>query len=843
MKISLNWIKEFTDIKCSEEELISKIGAQIGEIDEVMHLGERYKGVVVAKVVECKRHPDADKLSVCKIDDGGATTGVKRDSNGYAQVVCGAPNVRSGLHVAWIPPGAIVPSTYDKEQFKLDVRPLRGVDSNGMLASGHELAINNDQSGLLIVDKPATLGTSFADLYKLDDTIVDIENKMFTHRPDCFGILGVAREIAGIQNIKFVSPDWYAKDLRLKVGNGNKLKLDVQNEITELVPRYMAVAMSGVKVTKSPIAIQSYLSRVGVSPVNNVVDMTNFVMMLTAQPLHAFDYDKVAAQDGSDQATVVVRKPKSGEQIALLNGKTVKPRKDALMIASKKRLLAVGGVIGGADTEVDENTKNIILECANFDMYSIRRTSMEHGLFTDAVTRFNKGQSPLQTERVLTYTMAWLQKIAGGQIASKVHDIKHSAFKQKSIETTTQFINARLGLKLNGQEIAKRLGNVEFEVREKAQELSVKPPFWRTDIHIPEDIVEEVGRLVGYDSLPLQLPRRSITPAAEDSLMGLKAKIRTILSGAGANEVFAYSFVHGNLLDKSGQDKAQAFELSNALSPDLQYYRLSITPSLLDKIHSNIKANYDEFAIFELGKTHDKAAKDHNEPKVPHEHERMALVYGAKTPSVGGAAYYQAKKLMSYLLDELNIQVEIKPLHHDYSDSSANFKAWVAPYEPKRSALVLVRPKGQEHESAVLGVVGEYRGSVSQSLKLPRACAGFELDTRLLQVCSTSRTYKPLLRFPKTQQDISFSVKTTVKYAQLYQVIYDELSRARQEHGYEFELGAVDIYQPDHDRQSKHLTYRIHLSHPHRTLTTQEANDLLENIAQAAKDKLKADRL
>lgn len=458
MKISLNWIKEFVDVKVNIDELVAKIGAQLGEVEEVINLGERYEGIVVARVVACEKHPNADKLSVCKIDDGKVTKGVKRDANGYVQVVCGAPNVRKGITVAWIPPGVIVPSSFDGDQFTLEARELRGMVSNGMLASGKELAINDDHDGILVIDKPCEPGTPLTEVYKLDDYIIDVENKMFTHRPDCFGQLGVAREIAGIQGIKFTSPDWYLDILdKLTVEGKNRLSLEVQNKLPDLVPRFMAVPIANVKVQKSPIMIQSFLSRVGIKPINNIVDITNFVMSLTAQPLHAYDYDKVAALDGSKDATLLVRKVKKGEKIALLNGKTVEPRADAIMIATKKELIGVGGVMGGSTTEVDNDTKNIILECANFDMYSIRRTSMANGLFTDAVTRFNKGQSPRQNDKILAYAVAWVQKLAHGDVAGKVQDDRNDVGNLKPVIVTQDFINARLGTKLTDKQITKIL--------------------------------------------------------------------------------------------------------------------------------------------------------------------------------------------------------------------------------------------------------------------------------------------------------------------------------------------------------------------------------------------------
>lgn len=834
MKISVNWLREFTDIKLPIDELVKKIGAQLGEVEEVVSLGERYEGVVVAKVVLCEKHPNADKLNVCKIDDGGVTKGVKRDSKGLVQVVCGAPNVRAGISVAWIPPGAIVPSTYEKDQFKLDVRPLRGVDSNGMLGSAKELQISDDHDGILIVDKPAKPGTSFAQLYELDDYIIDIENKMFTHRPDCFGILGVAREIAGIQNIKFTSPKWYLHSLPIKASKSDKkLPLTIKNEIPELVPRFMAVPLSDIKVTKSPIIMQSYLSRLGIKSINNVVDITNFIMLLTAQPTHAYDYDKVAAQDNSSEATIKVRLPKKGEKIALLNGKTIQPHDKAIMIATEKRPIGVGGVMGGTDTEVDSDTKNIILECASFDMYSVRKTSMTHGLFTDAVTRFNKGQSPLQNDVVLTYGVGMLQKLANAELAGKVTDTaahKSQGF-WKGIHASSDFINARLGLDISTAQIATLLKNVEISVSTNGKNLIASPPFWRTDLEIPEDIVEEVGRLYGYDHLPLTLPKRDITPAQKDDMLDVKSKVRDCLSRAGANEVLTYSFVHGDLFDKTGQDKKQAYQVSNALSPELQYYRLTLTPSLLDKVHMNIKAGYDEFALFEIGKSHNKTHLEKT-GKLPKELEMISLVYASKTKSKGeGSPFYKARALLDYLGSSFGQSLEYKPV-----DDKPDYPV-TAPFNFARSAYVIDGKSG-----TFLGIVGEYKASVRKALKLPANSAGFEIGTEGIQSARTNQSaYQPLSRFPSTHQDISFKISSTTSYSDIANVVRQKLDQAEKEHGYKCVLVPTDIFSKD--KTAKHISFRISLSHPDRTLVTSEVNKLLDSVASTATEKVKAVRL
>jgi phenylalanyl-tRNA synthetase beta chain len=839
MKVSLNWIKEFTDVKLDVDELVASIGAQLGEIEEVINLGERYEGIVVAKVVTCEKHPNADKLNVCLIDDGKKVKGVKRNEKGLVQVVCGAPNVRKGITVAWIPPGAVVPSTFETEKFTLEARELRGVVSNGMLASGKELAINEDHEGILIVDKPCNPGDALADVYKLDDYIIDIENKMFTHRPDCFGQLGVAREIAGIQGLKFTSPDWYLDVLdKLVLGSGKRLKLTVKNELPDLVPRFMAVPMSDVTVSKSPIMIQSFLSRTGIKPINNIVDITNFVMSLTAQPMHAYDYDKLAALDNADEATIVIRKPKKGEKVALLNGKTIEPRPDAIMIASAKKLIGVGGIMGGSETEVSADTTSIVLECASFDMYSIRHTSMANGLFTDAVTRFNKGQSSRQNDKIFAYAVAWVNKLAGGEIAGKVWDERSDAANLKPIKVSSEFINSRLGLNLSTKAITKLLSNVEFLVELKKDVLHVTAPYWRTDIEIAEDIVEEVGRLYGYDKLPLTLPARSSSPASRNQLLDTKAKIRSVLSASGANELLTYSFVHGKLFDAVGQDKALAYQLSNALSPDLQYYRLSLLPSLLSKVHANVKAGHGTFAAFEINKSHDKS--NIHEDGLPIEEERVAFVFTAdskEAKAYSGSAYYQARAYLEELTAHFGLQAIVYEPATTHSPKTDTGIQVLAPFERGRTAYV------KTADGKLIGVIGEVRTSVKQDLKLPDYTAGFELDVQLLKTYSQQDAYQPLSRFPSTTQDISVKVADSVAYAEVVGLIEAELHAASSRHGYQTNIRPVSIYQKDQGATDKTITLRITLTHPDRTLTTSEVNKLLDSIAEALKKRLSAERI
>lgn len=843
MKVSLNSIKFMCQrygcadnlIPTDVNELVDKIGAQLGAVEEVIDIGKKYQGIIIAKVVECKDLEGSDHLHVCKIDDGGKAKGIERDDKGYVQVVCGAPNCRAGLTVAWLPPGTTVPESVDngtsprlratREPFVLEAREIRGAKSNGMLASPKELELGDNHDGILEIDENVAPGTDFAEKYELaGDVVVDIENKMFTHRPDCFGFLGVAREIAGIQQKPFKSPDWYTPTPDFPKVEVSELKLEVKNNLPKLVPRFTAITMSGIKVEPSPVWLQVELTKAGLKPINNIVDLTNFFMLETGQPLHAYDYDKVKALSGGE-AKITIRYPESGEKIKLLNGKEIEPRKEAIMIATDNQLIGIGGVMGGSDTEVDAGTKNIILECANFDMYSIRRTSMEHGLFTDAVTRFTKGQSPRQNLAVLAKIVDEVRK-NGGKVSSKLIDNKHLQPELSAIHVTASFINERLGLELKASEMKKLLDNVEFKVHEDKSILAVAPPFWRTDIEIPEDVVEEVGRLYGYDHLPLELPRRSIAPAKKDELLELKSRIRATLAKAGAGEVLTYSFVHGDLLQKVGQSPDNAFQIANALSPDLQYYRLSLTPSLLEKVHPNIKAGYDEFAIFELGKAH--ITGQNGEDGLPREDDLTSLVIAAADKlGKSGAPYYAARK---YLENLVRAQLTYRPVPKEMQKFDIT-----KPFDMNRAAFIYAGDK-------FLGIIGEFRTNVTRELKLPKFCAGFELDTVALLEIIGQGSYTSLPRFPKVTQDISMLVKTEVNFEDLLSIVKEQLDKSKPKNSIAT-IEPLDIFQRGSAATHKHISLRISIASHDRTLTADEINNLLNTIGAAAQNKIGAKRI
>lgn len=833
MKVSLNIVRSLINFELpSVDELVLRVNQQLGGVEEVIDLGAKYSGARIVRVVECGKHPDADRLSVTKIDDGGAVPDVPRDDNGYVQVVCGAPNVHADMWAIWLPPGSTVPVSFDDtEPFVLGARPLRGVLSQGMLAAADELAIGTDHKGIIEItenDLPSgaelQAGARFAEIFGLDDFVLDIENKMFTHRPDCFGQLGVAREIAGIFGQQFTSPEWYKAQQQFSTAEG--LDLMVTNDAPELVPRFMAVAIKDVEVKPSPLWLQCQLVAMGGKPINNIVDATNYIMLMTAQPAHAYDYDKLRGH------YLGARLARLGEKVSLLNGKEYELTADDIIIADGEGVIGLAGIMGGSNTEVSNDTKNIVLECATFDMYALRKTAMRHGVFTDALARFNKGQSPLQNAAVLKRLMS----MVSGVQASEVFDLKQFSdefddyfdgkYTPANIDIDSKFINERLGLKLNENDICGLLNNVEIKSHGPEEELDyicIQSPFWRTDLELSEDIVEEVGRLYGFDKLPRELPHRSIKPALKNPRRELKNAIRQSLSRAGANEILTYSFVHERILKNAEQDITQAYKLSNTLSPDLQYYRLTVLPSLLDKVYTNIKSGHNEFALFEIGKGHLKS-KGLNKEGLPIENNYIDLVYTSKKDKPG-APFYVAKKIIDNLGKDLGVKFEFEKIVNQID------KQILAPFDIDRSSLIII------DNGDIVGLVGEFKQSVIKNFKLPQYISAASIDIDILQKNISKNigdSYHPLSKFPSTRRDISIEIDSAVSYKDVLNVVKNSLQKQDDEFT---SIRLVDIYRAK-DSSFKTITLNISMTNYNRTLTATDASRIIENINKAISVKL-----
>jgi phenylalanyl-tRNA synthetase beta chain len=511
-----------------------------------------------------------------------------------------------------------------------------------------------------------------------------------------------------------------------------------------------------------------------------------------------------------------------GETIKLLNNKTYELNESDIVIADAEGAIGLAGIMGGSNSEVSSKTTNIVLEVGTFDMYAVRRSSMRHGVFTDALTRFNKGQSPLQNDRVIARLMSLLHDLSGAEQASDVFD---DSFTEQTDKTSLRgeltiplgFINDRLGLELTAVQVGNLLRGANFAVFSAGSEniLSVTAPFWRTDIELPEDIVEEVGRLYGFDRLPRELPLRSTQPAPRNASRELAETVRRALARAGANEVLTYSFVHARVLEAAGQNPDDAYRLSNALSPDLQYYRLSVTPSLLDKVNANIRAGHNEFSLFEIGKSHSKKAGV-DESGLPVEPGRIAFVYAAKK-SHEGAPYFHAKKALDFLASEMGLELVYKSLPAGTTLTAA------APFAGGRTARVVDLRSGQ-----AIGIIGEYALSVRKAFKLPDYAAGFELFTEgvMLACGATENQYVPLSRYPSVERDICFAVESSVTYGDVMAHIQKALTAT--------EVSGVaepaDIYQAEGER--RRITVRIRITPHDQTMTGEAANACIDTISE-----------
>jgi phenylalanyl-tRNA synthetase beta chain len=825
MIISLNWLKEYTDIDLPVDELAKLIGARLVEIEEIIDLGQKYKDALIVKAVKVRKMEGSDHLNIADIDDGGATNNIERDSEGLIQVVCGAPNLEAGQMVVWLPPKSIVPQTYGiSEPFVLESRKLRGFMSNGMIASGSELDLSDDHTGILVLDSNNQAGAKFAEVYSLNDTLLDIANKSLTHRPDCFGIIGFAREVAAIQGKKFSTPDWLTGETSMPMQNTNdKHDINVSIDNPELSSAYNAVVMSGIDATKkSPIEVQMYLSRVGVRPINAVVDVTNYLMMLTGQPLHAFDYDKLIALTNG-KPDIHVRYGREGEKLELLDGKLAELSSEDIVIAAGDKAVALAGAMGGIDTAVDSNTKNIVLEGATFNLYKLRGTQMRHGIFSESVTRFTKGQPAELSSYVLNKAAELMARWTGATVASNVASARGDTHNNEEIEFEIQKVNEILGSSMPAEDVCSILEDVGFNVTHLNDSLvKVVSPYWRADIHIFEDIVEEIGRLTGFDNVNPTLPTRYFTSTLPDNFDIFRTDIRKILTRAGANELLTYSFVHGDMIKQAGQNPDNSYRIVNSISPDLQYYRQSLTPSLIENIHPNIKKGYNYFAVYEINKVHQKAYGMTDE-NVPVELDSLSLAVSSKSDQ-GGSPYYYAKRMFEFLSSMLGLEFEYVEMDGNENDDL------YAPFEYKRSAKII-----DKATKKLVGVVGEYNRAIQRGFKLPEFSAGFEVLTRELYNATKASGYAPLSRYPSSERDICFKVDAGVLYGQIIDAVNAALSVVDMN----VSISPVDIYQ-ESGADTKNITIRLNINSMHHTLDSKEVSTVVDSVVEAVTDAVGA---
>lgn len=807
MLISLNWIKKYVKIDIPDDELIKLIGARLVEVEEAIDETHKYDKIYAVKVVSAEKIPDTH-LSLCKIDDGGKATDVVRDDDGLVQVMCGAPNVHADMMAAWVAPGAIVPTTYhDEEPFVIGMRKmLKKYDSYGMLSGADELGFSDIHSGIAELDPAvAKPGDDLAKLFDLNDIILDIENKSLTHRPDTFGILGFAREVAGILGQKFKTEDWYFRnEADFEINSNIKLGIEIDEK---LCPRYTAIVLepNGNKVPKYLTLQDTLLARSGMRPIDPIVDLTNILMLLSGQPLHAFDYDKFVAVGGSKNPKIIVRAGKDGEKLTLLDGKEIEMNSDDIVITSNNVPVALAGAMGGANTAIDENTKRIILESATFSLYNLRKTQMAHGIFSEAITRFTKGQPSGQTLPVALRFAE--QALAIGYNPVALFDSQKTAPEAEKVELELAQLNGLLGTDFTTKQAQDILQNVEFDIETKGKKLIATVPFWRTDIHISEDLIEEVGRLSGYDNIAPVLPLHATSDPNE--MFVLKTALRNHLSARGANEVLTYSFVHGDLLKKVNQNPENSYKIVNSISPDLQYIRQSIVPSLLDKSYANLRAGHEKFALFEMNQVYSRSA-GLDDDGVPQNNYRLGFVLVSQDQKAG---YYLAKKYVESLLDTFGIGYEIKPFIEAKDKTNAYF-------EPKRSANI------ETSDGKLIGHVGEIKQRISRSFKLPINTAAFELDLRvILELQGASVKDFSFSQFPSVARDLTLTLPLDCPVGEITAQIRAEL--AKRELIYRIEC--TSIYQAD-GAKTKNVSFHLSFARTDKTLEKSEIQDIMKAL-------------
>ena len=819
MLISLNAIKRYVNIpdSLSNSDLMKLIGSRLVEVEDTESLAEKYQNIYIAKVVKCT-DIEGTHLHLCEIDAGIRNSEFSTLESGLIQVVCGAPNVRAGILVAWLAPGAIVPSTFGTENFQLSVRKLRGYESYGMIAGPDELGFGNEHKYIAeIAPDLANPGDTFANVFGLDDLIIDIENKSLTHRPDTFGIIGFAREVAGILGQKFDEPTIYQGDFRSQTEVFTRKNNELSIEITDpkLCPRYSCVVLEQSDFIKEPTPEvpdnrpltkdSIFLYKAGMRPVSQIVDATNLTMLETGQPLHAFDYDKFIAVGGSDQPKILVRRAKEGEKLTLLDDTVVGLNENDIVITSNDAPVALAGAMGGKNTEIDENTKRILLESATFSLYNLRKTQMAHGIFSEAITRFTKGQPAFGTVPALQFCLEKLGVKNLDQVAfADQNSIENQPNSDKSlIVISLSDLNQTLGAKFTVAEVKQTLENVGFIVDTNAEQLVVQAPLWRTDIHIKEDIYEEMGRLTGFDNIPKTLPTRSFKGSPKNPLFALKSEIRSILSDViGGSELLTYSFVSKALQQKVGENIEDSYEIINSISPELQCFRQSIIPSLLEKTYENQKAGFKDFVLYEMNQVAKKSFGMQSD-QTPSLESHLAICLEGD--------YYQIKQICETLGRRLGFDFKF-----------TEFKSAQYPYfEPLHSVDIKV---GQ----TVIGALGEIKYSVLKGMKL-KNIAALEINlVPLLSLTPILRGAQKISRFPSVTRDLTVKTPDQVSFATLNQTIEKALKRDN----FVYEIEPVSIYRQTENSETRNCSFHLSFASTVKTMSADEISDIMKQIAQ-----------
>jgi len=765
MKASLKWLRDYVDIKLT-----------IGELAERLNMaGLEVKGIL--------------------------TTGGTWDNVVIGEVVCGAPNISLGQRVTFAHIGARLIDPHTGEAIVLKPAKIRGVASEGMVCSEKELGISESHEGILVLPPEAPIGVPLGAY--LGDVVLDLD--ITPNRPDCLSIIGIAREIAALTGEPLRLPKIHYEETEESIDSF--ASVDIVDP--DLCPRYCASLIIGIKIAPSPSWLQQRLNSCGMRPINNVVDVTNYVMLEYGQPLHAFDYHKLKGRQ------IIVRRAGNSETITTLDGSERTLNADILVIADKEEAVAVAGIMGGLNSEVTDRTDTILLESANFNQATIRRGCSRLQFQSEASIRFDKGLNSGLPLLPLKRATQLLLELAGGRAAKGIIDVYPAKSKPKLISLTTREVKRLSGLKVNIEEILKVLKALGFECREgdSGSQISVSVPYWRSDIKCSADLVEEVVRIIGYEKVPITrlgspLPQQKsiLSPSARQS--NLKEKLRNILTGLGFQEILTYSLVSLEKLQKlfpKLELKVLPLKVANPMTKEQEYLRTSLRAGLLSTLSHNQKFEQAGIRLFEIGKVFLPQGKD-----LPEEKEMLCAVLSGPRAELSWQAdrepldFFDAKGVVENILNQLGLKASF-----ENSDDEGLL--------PMRGANIIV---GDDR----IGVLGELHPKVAQAFELSGATCLIEIDLeKLLTKISGTKEYQPIPRFPSVTRDISLVVDEQVSYRTVENIIRNFTLVTQ--------ITLFDLYRGEQIAEGKKsFAIRIVYQSPSNTLTDEEVDQTQEQM-------------
>ncbi|HTI70510.1 MAG TPA: phenylalanine--tRNA ligase subunit beta [Candidatus Limnocylindria bacterium] len=807
MKITLNWLRQYVDFTWTPEEMTERLTMLGLEVEGVQKLAGEFEGVVVAEVLTRDKHPNADKLSVCRVADG----------RGERQIVCGAQNFKVGDKVPLILPGATLPpKPGDKEPFTIKVGKIRSVESHGMMCSGEELGLPSQEDGLLILSPDAKVGQPLAEYLGRSGSDVVYDLEVTPNRPDLNSVIGIAREIASVTGSPLRVPE--VNLTASETGKAVAESVAIRIEDPALCPRYSARIVRGVKVGPSPDWLRTTLEKVGLRSISNVVDVTNYVMLETGQPLHAFDLHLIAAAE-SDVPTIVVRRATADESFTTLDGQARKLSTEMLLIADSAKGIALAGVMGGLNTEIRPETTDLLLESAYFSPTNIRRTSKTLGLRTDASYRFERGADVECAEYASRRAVQLLLKVAGGELAAGVVDAYPAPVVRREITLRHARTDALLGISIPAETQRRFLAKLDLEeVSATAETSTWRVPAFRVDLKREADLIEEVCRLHGVDKIPSTTPRGALGSHPFDAVYDVLMEARRILSGLGLNEAQGQTLVDGRAASLVAPNDRVL--LANPLSSEMDALRPSLLPGLLDTLRHNLSRKNGDVQLFEIGRTFRLV---NGEPK---EGWRVAFALtGARRPATWSGAerdekcdVYDLKGILEEFLEQFGL------------------RGFVFTKQTEPGALFLESAAVSLGGKVELGQMGQLTPKLARQYDLRDAVLLAELNLDLLlSRRQAAKTAKILPHLPSTRRDIAMLVPDATTHDAVLAVV----RQAKPAFLESVEL--FDVFRGKNVPEGqKSLAYAFTYRGTERTLRDEEVNASHQKVVDAFRQTLQA---